>query len=256
MSSLLRHPRRFAATNPGLHITLDDELLRARARPCPGVVGMASVVVLDATTGATVEHYDRWRQQLGLLGFAHLRTGALSPRHAASAEEAGLQCVQRLALLEWSPPPRSRPPRSRPPRSTIALNASRLGTASLIDQAAFGLRWWLDDTMLSEVCMATPRFRARLIDGRESGLPGGFVISGRAGRTGYIQRLAVHPDEHRNGLASALLVDSLRWMQRNRVGRVFVNTHVDNEPALALYRANGFVALRDELAVFEGVIPR
>ena len=251
MSSLLRHPRRLAATNPGLHITLDDALLRARARPCPGVAGMASVVVLDATTGATVEHYDRWRRQLGLLGFTHLRTGALSPRHAVPAEEAGLQCVQRLALLELSPP---RP--SRPTRTTTALNAGHLRTASLIDQAAFGLRWWLDDTMLSDVCLATPRFRARLIDGRGSGLPGGFLISGRAGRTGYIQRLAVHPDEHRNGLGSALLVDSLRWMQRNRVRRVFVNTHVDNEPALALYRAHGFVELRDELAVFEGVIPR
>ena len=75
---------------------------------------------------------------------------------------------------------------------------------------------------------------------------------GRAGRTGYVQRLAVHPDQHRRGVATALLADALTWMQRWRADRVLVNTHVDNEPALALYRRLGFVDLPDRLRVYEG----
>jgi ribosomal protein S18 acetylase RimI-like enzyme len=83
----------------------------------------------------------------------------------------------------------------------------------------------------------------------------GFLISGRAARTGYVQRLAVHPDAHRNGVATALLVDSLQWMRRARLQRVFVNTHVENVAALTLYRAHGFVELPERLRVFEGPIP-
>ena len=70
-----------------------------------------------------------------------------------------------------------------------------------------------------------------------------------------MQRLAVHPDAHRNGVATDLLVDSLRWMRRARLQRVFVNTHVHNVAALTLYRAHGFAELPDRLRVFEGPIP-
>ena len=83
----------------------------------------------------------------------------------------------------------------------------------------------------------------------------GFLVSGRAGRTGYVQRLAVHPSAQRHGLATALLLDSLRWMRRTRVRRAFVNTHVENEAALELYRRHGFVELPERLRVHEGPIP-
>ena len=65
----------------------------------------------------------------------------------------------------------------------------------------------------------------------------------------------MHPDAHRRGLATDLLIDSMRWMHRARLQRVFVNTHVDNVGALALYRAHGFVELPERLRVFEGSIP-
>ena len=44
-------------------------------------------------------------------------------------------------------------------------------------------------------------------------------------------------------------------MHRARLQRVFVNTHVDNAGALALYRAHGFAELPERLRVFEGPIP-
>jgi [ribosomal protein S18]-alanine N-acetyltransferase len=255
MSSLLRYSRRPGVVATGLHITLDDAHLRARAHACPGVPGMASVVVLDNLSVASPAHYHQWGRQLAALGFTHIRTGALAATHAAQAKLAGLEPVQQLSLLELA----SADLRSTRARhgggSTRTLLSADLPLVARIDRAAFGDRWCLDATMLADVCVATPTFRARttLLDGAADPL-GGFLISGRAGRTGYVQRLAVHPDRHRQGLASALLHDSLRWMRRCRVQRVFVNTHVENEAALSLYRAHGFGELRERLTVLEGPI--
>lgn len=256
MSSLLRHTRRSAGGAPAAHVTLDDGVLRAHAHPCPGVPAMASIVVLDGAVVPTPAHYRRWGAHLQQLGFTHLRTGALAPRLAAQAAQAGLVPVQELVLLELTHPNRVRRSRSaqRATRTT-SLERGHLGLASALDRAAFGDRWWLDAGMLGEVCEATPRIRARAIADSGSIDPhGGFLISGRAGRIGYIQRLAVHPEHQRAGRATALMDDALAWMHRRRVERVFVNTHADNAAALALYDRYGFVALRERLAVFEGVI--
>jgi ribosomal protein S18 acetylase RimI-like enzyme len=78
-----------------------------------------------------------------------------------------------------------------------------------------------------------------------------YAISGRDGRNGYIQRLAVDPEHQRAGHGAALVADSLRWMARWRVHRALVNTHVGNTAALALYHRFGFVDLTERLHVYE-----
>lgn len=211
---------------------------------------MAQIVVLDGTAVPTPEHVRIWARQLAEHGFLRLRTGALAPRQAAQAELAGLVCVQELALLDVTAPFAVGTRRLR----TRRLREAHLEDAAAIDRAAFGDHWALDATMLDDVRRATPAHRGRVVvaDDRIAG----FLISGRAGRTGYVQRLAVDPAFHRRGLATVLVVDSLRWMRRARVRRAFVNTHVDNAAALELYRRHGFVEMPERLRVFEGpVVP-
>jgi ribosomal protein S18 acetylase RimI-like enzyme len=238
-------------------IVLRDAGISARAHPCSSVPGMAVVVVPDGSAVPAPEHFHRWARTLADHGYTSMRTGALSIRQSAQAERAGLRCVQQLSLLELHGPITA----SRPLQRTHRLLHRQLTTAAEIDRAAFGPTWWLDATMLADVCSATPSYRARVVraDQVRSGAPGhdivGFLISGRAGRTGYVQRLAVHPTAHRHGVATDLLLDSLRWMSRARLQRVYVNTHVDNAAALALYRAHGFVELPERLRVFEGPTP-
>lgn len=211
---------------------------------------MAQVVVLDGTAVPTPAHYRAWSATLAAHGFTALRTGALAPRQAAQAEQAGLVCVQELALLDVSAPFTT----GASTTGTRRLRESDLVIAAEIDAAAFGLTWALDATMLADIRTATPSHRARVVmaDGRVAG----FLVSGRAGRTGYVQRLAVDPTLHRRGLATALLRDSLRWMRRGRVRRAFVNTHVENTAALELYRRHGFVELPERLRVYEGPVVR
>lgn len=230
------------------NIPLRGTPVPARAHPCAGNPAMAQIVVLDGTAIPTPDHFRIWSTALVELGFTHLRTGALAPRQAAQAERAGLHCVQELALLDVEAPFRTADSRHR----TRRLRSHELEDAATIDLAAFGANWALDAEMLADIRQATPSHRARVVD--LDGRVVGFLVSGRAGRTGYVQRLAVDPHVHRQGIATSLLDDSLRWMRRTRVRRAFVNTHVENEAALELYRRHGFVELPERLRVFEGAL--
>lgn len=215
---------------------------------------MALVVVLDGSQIPVVEHYAAWRTELARRGFTAMRTGALSARQAPQAEAAGLTCAQELELLQLDPPlPVVATARTPAPLVDVRLHRLRrhhLAAAADIDRVAFGERWWLDAGMLADVCTATPRHRARVavVDGAVVG----SLISGRSASTGYVQRLSVHPAAHRRGIARHLLADALTWMRRAHVTRVFVNTHTDNEAALALYHGIGFRSLPERLRVFEG----
>jgi ribosomal protein S18 acetylase RimI-like enzyme len=253
MCPALRSSRRttdaVATTRAGVTdpIVLRSATLPARARRVQGNPAAAHIVVFDGASVPAAEHWRRWGEELAAAGVTTMRTGALSPRQAEQAERAGLVCIQELALLDLSAPFDL----TRRSRRTRRLRRGELPVLARIDDAAFGARWSLDGAMLGDVCNATPVHRARVVDHAPHGAAG-FLISGRAARAGYIQRLAVHPDAQRAGIGSALLTDSLRWLARARVSRVFVNTHVDNHAALELYRRHSFALRPDRLRVFEG----
>lgn len=228
-------------------LVLDRAGIPARAQASALDPTMAYVTILDGSLVPTSHHWSQWTSILAAAGYERLRTGALSPRQAEQATRAGFTAVQELALLELVLVDRPDRPRVR----THRLTSGQWRRAADIDRAAFGTQWCLDAAMLDEIRRATPHHRARVVtDSR--GEPSGFLLSGRADRTGYVQRLAVAPHDQRRGLATALLADSLRWMQRADVTRVYVNTHVDNTAALELYRRHGFEVLGDRLCVFEG----
>lgn len=229
--------------------------LAARATLCPGDPGRAQIVVLDGTAVPGVAHYRSWQSELARHGFSGIRTGALAPRQTLQAQLAGLHCAQELVLLQLDAPlprrGRTGSVRPAPPGTRLhRLVGDGYLTAAVIDRIGFGDRWHLDAAMLADICRATPRSRARLAvtDGAVSG----FLISGRAAGTGYIQRLAVDDDVRRRGVATALIDDALAWMRRHGVQQVFVNTHTDNTAALALYHRLGFHDLDEPLRVFEG----
>ena len=81
--------------------------------------------------------------------------------------------------------------------------------------------------------------------------PLGYAITGIAGRRGYVQRLAVHPDARRRGIGATLLVDGLRWARRRGAREAVVNTDRDNAAARSLYESYGFVELPAGLVVLE-----
>jgi ribosomal protein S18 acetylase RimI-like enzyme len=135
-----------------------------------------------------------------------------------------------------------------------------------LDQLAFDDFWQLEEPGLRDALQATPSVRFRVGESRggdgtrsSSGIaaPGAgtvvsaYAITGRAGRQGYLQRIAVHPDERRDGWGQALVRDALRWLRRHDAARALVNTQWTNEAAVALYESCGFHRLPVGLCVLD-----
>jgi ribosomal-protein-alanine N-acetyltransferase len=124
----------------------------------------------------------------------------------------------------------------------------QLSTAARIDVAAFAPGWHLDETGIIDASNATPQSRVRLAVTADDE-PAGYMITGRNGTAGFVQRLAVDPRLAGRGVARALLHDGIQWLGRRGVTEVLVNTDLDNRRALDLYRRHGFAELPERLSV-------
>lgn len=125
-----------------------------------------------------------------------------------------------------------------------------MSAAARVDLAAFGPLWALDTDALRAAAHATGRSRSRRIAGPEEPVIA-HALTGVSDDIGYLQRLAVHPGHRRRGLADALVVDALDWIERLGCRRAVVNTSVTNTAALGLYRRHGFDDLPERLVVAE-----
>ena len=117
-----------------------------------------------------------------------------------------------------------------------------------IDHAAFPPFWRFERTAIDDALRATPTSRVRVaVDAGDE--PVGYAIAGRAGRRGYLQRLAVSPNEQGHGYGRDLVVDALSWMAARGAHDAVVNTQTDNQRALDLYVRLGFRRQPEGLAV-------
>jgi ribosomal protein S18 acetylase RimI-like enzyme len=221
----------------------------ARVRPWAFEQNVAHLVVYNQSRLPTPSEIDGWIAELRNAGYDTIRTGALGVQAGARFERLGFESVQSLVLLEHTAINSVTMPPAKGSATPVRLAIDDDGEASKVDVAAFGPGWCIDRVGIGDVRSATPRHRARAI--LAEGTLVAYAISGRDGRNGYIQRLAVSPAHQQRGYGSALVGDSLRWMARWRVHRALVNTHIGNEAALALYHRLGFVDLGDRLHVYE-----
>lgn len=202
----------------------------AHLAPMPGTMPSSGAVVATAETLA-----DR--------GFEHVVTSAMSPREQQPFLEAGFEVHEHLHLLAHDL--RDLPAVDQ----TVDLRRGRrldIGPVLEVDHRAFRPFWRLDRAGLRDALRATPSTRFRIA---ASPRIVGYAVSGRAGSVGYLQRLAVDPEVHGHGLGTALVADGLAWMQRRGARRALVNTQLDNDRALGLYRHLGFRPEPHQLAV-------
>ncbi len=180
-------------------------------------------------------------------GYRTVVTTAMPPGDALAFVDAGFDVRERLHLLEHD---LERIPQ---PRGTMRLRrawrADREPVLHL-DGLAFDDFWRLDDQGLRDALQATPSVRFRIGESVQERLSA-YSIIGRAGRQGYLQRVAVHPDDRRRGWGEVLVADALRWLVRHDVRRALVNTQWANDGALALYEACGFRRLPVGLCVLD-----
>jgi ribosomal protein S18 acetylase RimI-like enzyme len=176
-------------------------------------------------------------------GYQEAVTAALGPLEAQGFLLAGFEVHERLHLL-------ARDLRDLPPSPVVALRRGRRRDRPgvlAVDGRAFSSFWRLDEAGLDEALAATPTSRFRVTGDGDTVV--GYAITGRAGRRGFLQRLAVEPDSEGKGLGRGLVLDGLGWLRRRGVDRVVVNTQEANQRALALYEQLGFRRQHAGLAV-------
>lgn len=235
-----------------MRILLDGDI-SARVRTWPGRSDIAHLVLSDHTIGPSASGLKEWVRTLVAFGFDTIRTGAVSTEVARVFLDGGFRSIQTLALLELDDPQvLAKLKKQRTPmyelRQLRSLRSLQL--AADIDSLAFDPGWDMDAPSIREACLATPHHRIRLAVTAED-QPIGYMVTGRSGSTGFIQRLAVSPEHEGLGVGSALLSDGLGWLVRHRVETILVNTHLDNNRALALYGRWGFRHLDQCLEVLE-----
>jgi ribosomal protein S18 acetylase RimI-like enzyme len=221
-----------------------------RVRPWSFSPEVAHLVFYSQSRVPSISDVASWMAELSRLGFRAVRTGALGLVGSSVVEDLGFDLLQTLTLLAHDDPGSA--PRAAQP--TVRVGGSRLERASDTDVAAFGPAWGIDAATIADMSTATPSHRIRGIAGDDAAIAA-YAVSGRDGRLGFLQRLAVDPAVQHQGLGTALVADSLRWLARWRVSRVLVNTHVDNDAAIGLYHRMGFTTLPDQLRVFERSLP-
>jgi GNAT superfamily N-acetyltransferase len=222
--------------------------VRARLGTWPHERDVGHLMLADHTMVPADADVRHWIAAAAERGVRTLRTGALFPESVDAFLNAGFRTVDLLALLVCDP----RTPPPHPPVHhvrTRRLTGRDLDAAAEVDQRAFHRRWSNSAASLGDIRGATPQHRSRKVTAR--GELVAFAISGRAGRCGYLQRLAVEPATQRRGYGTALVLDSLSWMRRHRVTSAMVNTAADNEAAIELYEALGFTRRHGDLQVLE-----
>ena len=217
---------------------------RARVASWRGDPHLAYLAPIPEGPPPSTDFLRRCVDRLSSQGFDSVVTPALSPAEQRPFLAAGFEPHERLHLLAHDllelPPRRraaTRRARRRDRRRVLA-----------VDGAAFAPFWRLDGAGLTEALRAVPTTRFRVAPGR-GGAPLGYAISGRAGRQGYLQRLAVDPAHQGQGHGQVLVADALHWMRKPGVARAVVNTQLGNEAALALYGRLGFRLQPSGLAV-------
>lgn len=207
---------------------------RVRTGPWRGDAGVAYVTPMPDAPLPSVVFVRRCLDQLASRGYRRVITSALAPAEQVGFLAAGFDVHERLHLLAHDL-------RSIPRADTSGLRrALRADHPAVlaVDGRAFPPFWRIDEASLADALTATPnsRFRVAALDG----VVVGYAVTGRAGRRGFLQRLAVDPGHQRRGVGRALAVDALRWLRRWRVEHAVVNTQIGNEAALTLYESLGF----------------
>ncbi|QIG41813.1 ribosomal protein S18-alanine N-acetyltransferase [Nocardioides anomalus] len=107
------------------------------------------------------------------------------------------------------------------------------------EAAGFGVDAWSEGLVAEGIAgrLPTVRYLVAEVDGRVVG----HAVASLVDDVAELQRIAVDPEQRRQGLATRLLADVLETAGREGAARLLLEVREDNVEALAFYAAHGFV---------------
>lgn len=180
-----------------------------------------------------------------------VRTGAVSHDLAEILANNGFSYTQELVLMskDLATPNNLLSQNHRPSLITPTQSPLKFRVAAGIDASAFAPRWSMTAKDLRVAYGSTSR--AQIFFGGPPWRRNGFILVGTTQSHAYLQRLAVIPSAQQQGIGKHLVDASISWSQSQNATRMFVNTELDNGPALRLYDRIGFNRHVDKLYVME-----
>lgn len=186
-------------------------------------------------------------------GYTRLLTIALAPAEARVLKSVGFSPVKHLDVLKRTSTNKRRTFRSSSVAELEHTNETHLAEIFTLDNDGFSEPWKMDAEGFRDALRATPHARWRVAISH--GETVGYAITGRSATQGFLQRIVVREDVRRHGIASLLVIDSLRWLAQYRIDIAFVNTESANIGARKLYESFGFELQNDVLTVLEMSVP-
>src|SRR6266571_2778423 len=113
-------------------------------------------------------------------------------------------------------------------------------TLLAIEEACFEDLWRYDAVSFADIAATHPYFVVAELNGKVVG----YQFNALEGEHGYLVRIAVHPSVNSRGIGTRLMVEAIRFFQKERVLRIMLNTQDDNIHAHRLYEWFGFMRVQ------------
>ena len=167
-------------------------------------------------------------------GTATLVCLGAAPWLVPTLQRADFNLVDRIIYLERPTAPA--PPPQKPQAVLRPICGGDLAALLTLDSAAFDPLWCFDRGHFMELLVTTGH--STIAEKAEQ--PVGYAVSDVVGGTGFIVRLAVHPDFQGQGVGSQLLADSLDYCRAAGAATVRLNTQESNVASHHLYQRFDF----------------
>lgn len=128
------------------------------------------------------------------------------------------------------------------------MNIDDIEKVCRVDQVAFDPIWRNSKEALEFAYQQSAL--ATVAENKDYGILG-YTISTVSPVGGHLARLAVHPDFQSSGIGYKLTLDVLKQFQKRGSSQVSVNTQLNNNASLSLYKRLGFTKTGEILPVFQ-----
>lgn len=219
-------------------VTIRRGWARAHARPW-NESSTDATVRLDRGSASFLNDASEW---VADVSGGNVYSPALYPTTTRVWSRASYQPFLNLDVME-------RMLRRLPERSErVVMTATPdLDSIAEIDRASFDDFWHMSKEGLEEALTSTANSVVFETYG-DRGLNGYAIVGAQMG-TGYLQRIAVHPDDGRKGLGSDLIAEACHWAKAAGCGVLVLNVKPENMAARALYLGTGFSESTTQLRV-------